>query len=216
MDKAELEDFLDILEAYKLKEVVRDSYNRYWDEKDEINYKRRETTAEHVYSTLKLADFFLTKEEEFADLDRLHVYELLMYHDDVEILTRDVGISQRGEREDKEKEEREALPQLADSYTNVLGDKLMWLDSEFRAKETEEAKFANAVDKMDSLVHELDYPQDWLPKGFDEDHVRKWFRPAFDYSPTFKNYFEGLMQYLNEQGHFEMEVSEGEGNNEGA
>lgn len=48
---------------------------------------RKESTAEHTWSAMILADFFLTKTE--IKLDRLKIYELLMYHDVAEIYARD-------------------------------------------------------------------------------------------------------------------------------
>lgn len=204
MEREEFENFSKILELYKLKEIPRDSSNQYYDEKDQIKYERRETTAEHVYSTLRLADFFLTTEKEFSDLDRLRVYELLMYHDDLEIRTGDIGISKRDRRLNKEEDEEEVLPTLSKDYPDLLDEKLIILNSEFRECQSEESNFASATDKMDSLVHELNYPQDWGPqKDFDEENVRKWFQPAFEYSPTFMEYFEEMINFLKENDYFE-------------
>ncbi len=194
--------FLRVLELYKLKQIPRNSSNHYHDEKDGVFYKRRETTAEHVFSCLRLADFFLTTEPEFANLDRLKSYELLMYHDDVEIITRDIGISERRKRVNKEKVERKAIPILSKKLPLGLDKKLLDLEEEYRSKKTGESKFANGVDKMDALVHEFQYPLDWGPKGFDEKNVRAWFQPAFDYSPTFMRYFEATIQHLENQGYF--------------
>ncbi|MGM5488924.1 MAG: HD domain-containing protein [Nanobdellota archaeon] len=196
------DNFLKIIPLYTLKQVPRHSSNHYHDEKDEVYHQRRETTAEHVYSSLRLADFFLTTEREFADLNRLHVYQLLMYHDDVEIITRDTGISERLKRKGKHERELAALPLLQQQLPQGLDQKLFDLDQEFRAQETPEARFAKAIDKMDSLVHELQYPLDWGLKGFTEKNVRSWFQPAFDHSPTFSRYFEATIEYLRANGYF--------------
>lgn len=198
----EFKNFLKILETYKLKWVARNSSNFYYDSKENINYKRKETTAEHVYSCLKLADFFLITEEEFADLDRLKIYELLMYHDDVEIETEDTCISQREEREKKKVEELLAVPILAKKYPNKLWNKFMIMDNEYRENITKESQFVHSIDKMDALIHEVSYPQDWGPKWFDEKNVRKWFQSSFKNSPTFIRYFENLIDYLNKNGYF--------------
>lgn len=203
MDKSKFNNFLQILELYKLKQIPRNSSNHYDDEKDGMSYQRRETTAEHVYSCLRLSDFFLSTESEFSNLDRLRVYELIMYHDDVEIITRDTGISERKKRERKEEQETAAVSILYRRLPTGLDQKLLDLDGEYRLKVTDESKFANAVDKMDSLVHEFQYPLDWGPKGFDEKNVRNWFQPAFEYSFTFMKYFETTIQYLDSHGYFD-------------
>jgi putative hydrolase of HD superfamily len=202
MDTETFNNFLRVLEFYKLKQIPRNSSNCYEDEKDNVTYQRRETTAEHVYSCLRLADFFLSTESEFFNLDRLRVYDLLMYHDDVEIITRDTGISEREQRKRKEKQELKAIPLLSQRLPQGLDQKLLSCDAEYRAKATEEAKFATAIDKMDSLVHEFQYPLDWGPKGFDKKNVLDWFQPAFEYSGTFMKYFEMMILHLDNQGYF--------------
>jgi putative hydrolase of HD superfamily len=155
-----------VLEPYMLKHVARQSSNVYYDEKAETGIERHETTAEHVYSTLRLADYFLNAEEEFAGLDQKHVYDLILYHDDAEILTKDTRISDREKRKSKEQEERKAIPLLAEKYPRVLEEKLVQLSEEYRKNQTAETRFVHAVDKMDSLLHELQYPNDWGPKNF--------------------------------------------------
>lgn len=202
MDNNKFNNFLKIIEPYKLKQIPRNSSNHYNDEKDDVFYQRRETTAEHVYSCLRLADFFLVSEDEFSNIDKLKAYELLMYHDDVEIITRDTGISEREKRRNKEKLEIDAIPVLCERFPSGLDEKLMVLDTEYRQKTTEESKFAHAIDKMDSLVHEFQYPLDWGPKGFDEKNVRAWFQPVFEYSSTFMNYFEKTIKHLDSYGYF--------------
>jgi 5'-deoxynucleotidase YfbR-like HD superfamily hydrolase len=202
MDINSFNNFLQVLEFYKLKQIPRNSSNHYYDEKSGIFYERKETTAEHVFSCLRLGDFFLTTESEFSQLNRLKVYDLLMYHDDIEILTRDTGISEREKRIDKEKNELEAVPILSLKLPQKLDEKFICCDAEYRAKATGESKFANGVDKMDSLIHEFQYPLDWGPKGFDEKNVRAWFQPAFEYSPTFVKYFEATIRHLNMHDYF--------------
>lgn len=194
--------FLRVLEFYKLKQIPRDSSNHYEDEKDGVSYQRRETTAEHVYSCFRLADYFLTNEAEFLGLDRLKVYDMLMYHDDLETITRDIGISKRDERVGKKDAERKALPILLERVPTGVDERLLKILNEYEEQKTPEAKFAKAIDKMDSLVHEFQYPQDWGPKDFGEKNVRKWFQPAFDYSPTFSKYFETTIGYLRTNGYF--------------
>lgn len=202
MDK-KFNNLLKILELYKLKHIPRDSSNYYHDDKDKIEYKRRETTAEHVYSCIRLADFFLSTEKEFSTLDKIKVYELLMYHDDAEIITGDIGIIDYEKRKTKEKEEIKAIEKLYYKFPNILNDKLKKLDKEYRKRITNEAKFAYAIDKMDAMIHELQYPKDWGQKGWDESKVRKIHESKFRYSPTFTKYFEELMKYVNKNKYFE-------------
>lgn len=197
-----LTEFLKILETYKLKQVARNCSNFYHDSKEWIDYQRKETTAEHVYSSLKLADYFLYSEEEFSTLDRLKIYSLLMYHDDVEIETEDTCISQVEKRKSKNIEELHAVPILAAKYPKVIWKIFSDYDAEYRNNSTPEAKFVHAIDKLDALVHELQYPQDWGPKWFTQDNVIKWFQPSFEYSPTFMAYFRTILNFLEKNNYF--------------
>jgi putative hydrolase of HD superfamily len=64
--------------------------------------KRKESSAEHSWSCIVLADYILNKYK--IDVDRLKVYELLMYHDLSEIHTGDFPFipgADRGEKKIK-------------------------------------------------------------------------------------------------------------------
>ena len=62
--------------------------------------KRKESSAEHSWSCLILADYFLNLMKD-RDIDRLKVYELLLYHDVVEIEAGDIGLLETEKRKDK-------------------------------------------------------------------------------------------------------------------
>ena len=195
-------DLLKILELYKLKWVARNCSNIYHDSKENIDYNRKETDAEHICLTQKLCDYFLFTEEEFQYLDRLKVYELALYHDDIEIDAWDLCISNIEWRKNKSQNELACLENLASKYPTKLQNRLISLDTEYRNKITPEAKFVNAVDKMDALIHELQYPKDRGPKWFTEEVVRTVFQLHFEYSPTFMQYFENIMKYLKINNYF--------------
>jgi putative hydrolases of HD superfamily len=196
----DFDELLKTLTFYELKKVPRNSSNHYTDEKSGVTYERKETVSEHIHSSLKLADYFLA-EPEFSDLDRLRVYEILLYHDDAEIVTGDIGIADK--RDGKDEEELAAITALRGRVPARLEEKLVSRDAEYRAQATPEARFAKAVDKMDALLHEWQYPADWGPKNFDERLVRKLFQPAFMYSSTFTSYFEEMVSRLGAEGYFE-------------
>src|SRR3989338_3585163 len=125
---------------YKLKEVYR--YNSV--------QKRKESSAEHTWSALMLADYCLTRTKN--NLNRLKVYELLMYHDIVEIETGDIPIHHEEKRNNKKQEEMKAANKLAQELPEEVGKKLQSLFTEFEENKTPEAKFARAIDKLDALI----------------------------------------------------------------
>lgn len=195
-------DLLKILELYKLKWVARNCSNIYHDSKKDIDYNRKETTAEHISSLINLADYFVFSVPEFSKLNRLKIYDLIKCHDDPEIITWDTCISDEEWRKVKVQNEEDAIPILIWSLPENLKQNRLELINEYREAKTPEAKFVKAVDKMDALIHELQYPKDRGPKWFTEEAVIKRFQPAFEYSPIFMNYFENIMKYLKINNYF--------------
>ena len=61
--------------------------------------------------------------KEFNNLDKLKVYEILMYHDDCEISVGDVCISDVEGRKNKEFEELKGVKMLSNQYPNILSEK---------------------------------------------------------------------------------------------
>ncbi len=89
--------------------------------------KRKESPAEHSWSCLILADYFLNKmkKKDGEALDRLKVYELLMYHDVVEIEAGDICISKEEKRKTKEAKFAKAIDAL-DAEIHELDYKEDW------------------------------------------------------------------------------------------
>lgn len=79
-----MEDLDGIRYLYRLKEIER------------LNSvgSRRESAAEHSWSCLVLADYFMSRSD--TGLDRLRVYELLVYHDVIELEAGDTPTEQIG------------------------------------------------------------------------------------------------------------------------
>lgn len=160
---------------------------------------RKESPAEHIWSCLILADYFMSMVG--RKLDRLKVYELLMYHDLVEIETGDVNLLNGEERKNKKEKEAKAVMTLKKKIPGVLGDKLNSLFKEYEAGKTKEARFARAVDALDAELHELDYKEDW--KGWTEEFLRRTKGPLFEEFPEIKEAFEKTLAYCREKGYFE-------------
>ena len=161
--------------------------------------KRKESSAEHSWSCLILADYFLSIMDD-KGIDRLKVYELLMHHDVIEVETGDTPIHHVEERKDKEKKEKEALQVLKDKIPEELKDKFLNLFQEFEERKTPEAKFAKAIDHFDALIHELDYKSDW--KGWDEEMVRNFHGNLIKDVPILQEAFDKVMKFVDEEGYF--------------
>lgn len=168
---------------------------------------RKESSAEHTWSCLLLADYFLsqvknsqTKNNQNKKLDRLKVYELLLYHDLIEIEAGDIPIHHVEERKHKQEKEQKAFASMKEQFPEVLKEKFSRLFQEFEEQKTSEAKFARAVDRIDALIHELDYKKDW--KGWNEAKVRQFYQEEIKNVPIIKAAFEKIISYAQKQGYF--------------
>jgi len=145
-----------------------------------------------------LADYMLTKSK--MPMDRVKVYELLLYHDIVEIEAGDIPIHHEEKRIHKQENERKAILKLSEQLPKEVADKLASLFDEFEAQQTPEAKFARAIDKLDATIHELDYKEDW--KGWNEEMLRKYHEYAMSAFPETKELFEEIVAYAKKNGYF--------------
>lgn len=161
--------------------------------------KRKESSAEHSWSCLMLADFLLTEIK--TKINRERVYELLMYHDLVEIETGDVPSHPNIKIRDKSRNEEIAANKLKKILPNNSGNKFIKLFKEFEEVKTKEAKFAKAVDALDAIIHEMDYKKDW--KGWTADFLIKTKGRYFEEFPELKKIFYELLEWLEKEGYFD-------------
>ncbi len=160
--------------------------------------KRKESSAEHTWSCLILADYFLSIMK--TKIDRLKVYELLMYHDVVEIYAGDTPIHKKEQKKSQKQRELDSLNRLKHEVPKILKTKFIDLVNEYEENKTKEAKFAKAIDKLDAQMHELDYKKDW--KGWTEKLLRELIQYHFTEFPELNKGFEGLITYAKENGYF--------------
>lgn len=188
-----MEELNKIRKLYKLKNV------------DRMNSvgKRKESSAEHSWSCLILADYFLSKGNIKAD--RLRVFELLIWHDIVEIEAGDVPLGdnlRHPEKSNAGRQEKEmaAMRKLEKDMPLALGKKAALLFHEFEECRTMEARFARAIDQLDAVLHEMDYKEDW--KGWNSKFLREKKGKYFEGLPEIKTAFETLLKYAEGEGYF--------------
>ncbi len=184
-----MEEIIKLRKLYGLKKVYRTNSVE----------DRKESSAEHSWSCLILADYFLNITD--IKLDRLKVYELLMYHDVVEIEAGDAPLHPNKKRKNQKEKEQKALKKLEDKIPKELRTKFVKLFNEFEENKTKEAKFAQAIDKLDAEIHELDYKKDW--KGWTEEFLRDKKEKYFEEFPKLKEAFEKIINYARENNYFD-------------
>ncbi len=159
---------------------------------------RKESSAEHSWSCLVLADYFMSKED--IKLDRMRVYELLMYHDLVEIEAGDTPLHLNGDGKEKNGRELKAFNKLKEEIPASSKDKYSAMFKEFEERKTQEAKFAHAIDKLDAIIHELDHKKDW--EGWTEEFLRSKKEKYFKDFPGIMAMFERIVDYCLEEEYF--------------
>ena len=160
---------------------------------------RKESTAEHSWGCLILADYFLSTTH--YGIDKLKVYELLMYHDLVEIESGDFPLHLQKDSTTREEKERLSLDILKPQIPAPLDSKFINLYNEFEQKLTKEAKFAKAIDALEAEIHELDYKEDW--KGYTKDFIVSKKMHLFEEFPQMKQMYEKMIEYLDANGYFD-------------
>ncbi|PIN81578.1 hypothetical protein COV13_00790 [Candidatus Woesearchaeota archaeon CG10_big_fil_rev_8_21_14_0_10_32_9] len=160
---------------------------------------RKESSAEHSWACLILADLFLSKMD--VAIDRLRVYELLMYHDVVEIESGDVPLHPNISSEGKKERELVAANSLRDKLPEPINKKFFELFMEFEDQITIESRFAKSIDALEAEIHELDYKGDW--KGWTKEFLVEKKRKYFVEFPEMLIIFDELSEYLSTNGYFD-------------
>lgn len=138
-----IKELLQLKYINKLKETYR--FNSVKNKNGSI---RKESSAEHSWSCIVLADYFLTSFE--FNVDRLKVYELLLYHDLHEIESGDFPLDPNIKHINKKEKETKAIQIVCKKIPLSISNKYDELIFEFEHLTSKEAKFAKAIDVFDS------------------------------------------------------------------
>lgn len=132
-------------ELDKLKHVIRQTYL--------VDETRQENTAEHSWH-IAMAAITLA---EYSDdpVDILRVLKMLLLHDIVEIDAGDTFAFDETGYEDKSEREHRAAERIFGLLPDEQGLEFMALWKEFEAVETTDSKFANAIDRLLPLLHNV-------------------------------------------------------------
>jgi len=124
---------------------------------------RRESVAEHTWMMSLLAILLSRRLATPVDVDR--TLRMVIVHDLVEAVCGDVPSFEPGERmRNKAANERAAMDRLRHELPADLGAEIAALWDEFEARETPEARFAVALDKLEvQLQHNLAPLETWEP-----------------------------------------------------
>jgi putative hydrolase of HD superfamily len=134
-----------ILEIDRLKSVQRQTLV--------MDGSRQENSAEHSWHLAVMA--LLLHEHCEAPLDLFRVLKMVLMHDLVEIDAGDTFCYDELANHDREERERRAADRLFEILPGDQAAELRALWEEFEGRETAEARFANALDRMQPMLANL-------------------------------------------------------------
>ncbi len=132
-----------ILEIDKLKTILRQTLL--------TDSSRRENSAEHSWH-LAIMSFLLT-EYATAPVDILRVVKMLLVHDLIEIDAGDTFAYDVAGNADRAEREQRCAERIFGMLPEEQGRELRALWEEFDAFKTPESKYANALDRLQPLLH---------------------------------------------------------------
>ena len=115
-----------------------------------INSDRRENDAEHSWHLAMMA-MVLVEHTNF-EVDLLRVMKMVLIHDIVEIDAGDVFFYDKTQSHDNRQEEYDAAVRIFGILPNDQAEELKNLWLEFEARETNDAKFASVLDRLEPML----------------------------------------------------------------
>jgi putative hydrolase of HD superfamily len=185
-----------ILEIDKAKQVLRRTLL--------LDQSRRENDAEHSWHLAVMA-LLLAEYAASETLDLFRVVKMVLIHDLVEIDAGDIFIYDAALCAEKEERERRAAERIFGLLPEDLAAELRTLWEEFEARETPEARFAAALDRLQPLLHNYHtHGYAWRRHGIRHDRVLTVNQRIAEGAPALWEYAKGLIEdavrkgYLNE------------------
>lgn len=184
---------LDFLrEADKMKQVLRRSLL--------MDGSRRENDAEHSWH-LGLMALLLGEYAAPSDVDLFRVVRMVLIHDLVEIDAGDTYAYDAEGMKDKEERERAAASRIFGLLPPDQGQTLHALWEEFEAGESDEARFANALDRLQPVMaNHATSGRSWTDHVVRADQVVGRCEPIVDGAPTLGEYALGLVEDARQNG----------------
>ena len=165
--------------------------------------KRRENDAEHSWH-LSIMAVLLVRHAVEPDLDLLRVIKMLLIHDIVEIDAGDTFAYDEAGHEDKEEREQAAADRLFGLLPAQQAAELRTLWDEFEARQTPEAKYAAALDRLQPLLLNFHAGgQTWLSHNVKYDQVIARNRHIEEGAPALWQYAQRMIDKAVELGRLE-------------
>ncbi len=137
-----------------------------------------------------------------ADIDTLRVLQMLLVHDIVEIDSGDTYIYDAAGNDTKAAREQDAATRIFGLLPGDQAAELSALWAEFEARETPDAKFAAALDRLMPLLHNYHTEgRSWREHGITKQQVLHLNRHIEAGSPSLWRYAEALIDDAAAKGY---------------
>lgn len=181
-----------IIEIDKLKGILRQTLL--------IDASRQENSAEHSWHIALMA--MILAEYAPQPIDVLRVIKMLLIHDIVEIDAGDTFCYDTQGHHDKAEREESAATRLFGLLPKDQGAILRALWDEFEARQTAEAQFAAALDRIQPFLHnQQTQGGTWRLHGIRRSQVMHRMAPIRDGAPALWNWLEAAIDECVEAGY---------------
>jgi putative hydrolase of HD superfamily len=162
---------------------------------------RQENDAEHSWH-LALMALVLGEYAGDETLDMLHVVRMVLVHDLVEIDAGDTYCYDEAGHKDKTQRETAAARRIFNLLPPDQAAEIRALWDEFEASETPESRFANALDRLQPLIHNVfTKGRMWKKHGIVKSQVIDRNRKIADGAPDLWEFARGLIEKAVDDGH---------------
>ena len=166
-----------------------------------FNSERRENDAEHSWHLAMMA--IVLAEHANEKIDVLKVIKMVLIHDIVEIDSGDIFLYDNKYNHCNTECERAAAERIFGMLPPEQAAELIALWEEFEATETNEAKFAKALDRLEPLLQNVSNDGGtWREFGVDYDRVYKTQVVIKDGSKSLWELAEPLLEQTFQKGFF--------------
>ncbi len=161
-----------------------------------IGSDRRENDAEHSWHVATMSMFLQHYSKSKVDVNK--VIQMLLIHDLVEIFAGDTFAYDTNGYQDKFKRESDAMEKLKTYLSKDMGDMLESLWMEFENMESNESKFANAMDRLQPMLSNICCGEHstWVEKKIRVSQVLKRMEIIKEFS---QDIYDFLYEKLKEQ-----------------
>lgn len=193
---------IDEIEQFKNIQKLKFTYRLSW---RTLNWEK-ESTAWHTWCMMVVADYLLEKLNQICpwkyNLDKLKIYEMIVYHDLLESETGDVDLDPSASdlHKNKEKIEKETFPifleKIPKELRKIYSDRL----HEYEDRQTLESRFVKLVDVIEceyQCAFQKDLWENWTKDYFVEKREKH-----FNFFPELKYIFYETLEFFEKNKYF--------------